>query len=260
MRRRKTRQRNERLAERRRGQRQPDPSRILIHRTEPPHRRPSDHGGSPTRPCVGHARGDLRLLRHADRPWRCGLSRAPRAPHRRAARRLPAAVLGALVGSFGERTIGVHGGTESTLRAVALSCGANPSSAQLPVVLADHRSGHARLCKPRHHAFGVRAELRRGGLRIGLLSDCGAELAECWSPTAFVPLVFSWQERCRKPDPRLHAPVARRHAVHRREVLATNALVPGASRYRVDPDDAVCEYMVDDPVSLLPLLGSARPV
>jgi len=120
----------------------------------------------------------------------------------------------ALAGSFGERTIGVHGGTESTLRAVALSCGANPSSAQLPVALAHHRSGHARLCKPRHHALGVLAELRRRGLRIGLLSDCGAELAECWSPTAFVPLVFSWQERCRKPDPRLHAPVARRLAVH----------------------------------------------
>jgi hypothetical protein len=45
MRRRKTRQRNKRLAERRRGQRQPDPSRILIHRTEPPRRRPSHHGG-----------------------------------------------------------------------------------------------------------------------------------------------------------------------------------------------------------------------
>ena len=108
----------------------------------------------------------------------------------------------ALAGSFGERTIGVHGGTESTLRAVALSCGANPSSAQLPVALAHHRSGHARLRKPRHHALGVLAEFRRRGLRIGLLSDCGAELAECWSPTAFVPLVFSWQERCRKPGPR----------------------------------------------------------
>ena len=32
----------------------------------------------------------------------------------------------ALAGSFGERTSGVHGGTESTLRVVALSCGANP--------------------------------------------------------------------------------------------------------------------------------------
>jgi putative hydrolase of the HAD superfamily len=97
----------------------------------------------------------------------------------------------ALAGSFGERTIRVHGGTESTLRAVALSCGASPSSAQLPVALAHHRSGHARLRKPRHHALGVLAELRRRGFRIGLLSDCGAELAECWSPTAFVPLVFS---------------------------------------------------------------------
>ena len=46
----------------------------------------------------------------------------------------------ALAGSFGERTIGVHGGTESTLRAVARSCGANPSSAQLAVALAHHRS------------------------------------------------------------------------------------------------------------------------
>ena len=45
MRRRKTHQRNKRLAERRRGQRQPDPSRILIHRTEPPRRRPSHDGG-----------------------------------------------------------------------------------------------------------------------------------------------------------------------------------------------------------------------
>ncbi len=71
----------------------------------------------------------------------------------------------ALAGSFGERTIGVHGGMESTLRAVALSCGANPSSAQLPIALAHHRSGHARLRKPRHHALGVLAELRRRPLR-----------------------------------------------------------------------------------------------
>ncbi|MCW2504795.1 MAG: transposase [Actinomycetia bacterium] len=54
-----------------------------------------------------------------------------------------------LAGSFGERTIGVHGGTESTLRAVARSCGANPSSAQLAVALPHHRSGHARLRQPR---------------------------------------------------------------------------------------------------------------
>lgn len=38
----------------------------------------------------------------------------------------------ALAGSFGERTIGFHGGTESPLSAVALSCGANLASAQLP--------------------------------------------------------------------------------------------------------------------------------
>ncbi|BFU43361.1 hypothetical protein [Krasilnikovia sp. MM14-A1004] len=137
---------------------------------------------------------------------------------------------------------------------MALSCEANPSSAQLPVALAHHRSGHARLRKPRHQALGVLAELRRRGFRIGLLSDCGAELAECWSPTAFVPLVFSWQERCRKPDPRLHAPVARRLAVHPEKCSSRTRW------YLVDPDDAVCEYTVDDPAGLLPLVGSAGPV
>jgi hypothetical protein len=43
-------------------------------------------------------------------------------------------------------------------------------------------------------------------------------------------------------------------------VLVTNALVPGAARYRADPDDAVGEYTVDDPAGLLPLVGSAGPV
>ena len=95
-----------------------------------------------------------------------------------------------------------------------------------------------------------------GGFRIGLLSDCGAELAECWSPTAFVPLVFSWQERCRKPDPRLHAPVARRLAVHPEKCSPRTRWSRGAARYRVDPDDAVCEYTVDDPAGVLYRLGT----
>jgi integrase len=62
MRRRKTRQRNKRLAERRRGHRQPDASRILIHRTEPPRRRPSHQGGL-GRVRVGHCVGvDLKTV------------------------------------------------------------------------------------------------------------------------------------------------------------------------------------------------------
>src|SRR5690348_12122079 len=94
---------------------------------EPPRRRPSHQRGSPARPCPGHARGDLRLLRHADRPS-AEEYREPFA-HR------TGGLLGvcrprfweALAGSFGERTIGVRGGAESTLRAVALSCRANPA-------------------------------------------------------------------------------------------------------------------------------------
>jgi hypothetical protein len=39
-------------------------------------------------------------------------------------------------------------------------------------------------------------------------------------------------------------------------VLATTALIPAAARYRVDPDDAVCEYTVDDPAEVLCRLGT----
>ena len=98
-----------------------------------------------------------------------------------------------------------------------------------------------------------------------------------WSPNAFVPLVLSWQERCRKPDPRLYATAARRLGVGpgecwyagdgggreltgarragMRPVLVTNAGVPGAARHRVDPGDVAWEYTVDDLTGLLPLLG-----
>ena len=132
MRRRKTRRRSERLAERRRGQRQPDPSWILIHRTERLAGGPrttgglrrvrvwalravifgyfgtlTDPGAEEYREPLAHRTGEL-LDGCRPRFWK------------------------ALAGSFGERTIGVHGGTESTLRAVALSCGANRSSASSP--------------------------------------------------------------------------------------------------------------------------------
>jgi hypothetical protein len=41
-------------------------------------------------------------------------------------------------------------------------------------------------------------------------------------------------------------------------VLVTNALVPGAARYRVDPDDAVCEYTAGRAIACSATDGMSR--
>jgi putative hydrolase of the HAD superfamily len=124
--------------------------------------------------------------------------------------------------------------------------------------------------------------LRAHGLRLGLISDCSSELCEAWPDTPYAPridaAVFSWQERRRKPDPRLYATVADRlgvpasacwyvgdggsrelqgaAAAGMRPVLVTNAGWPGAHAYRVDPDPFRPDLAVDDVADLMRLVGS----
>jgi putative hydrolase of the HAD superfamily len=74
-------------------------------------------------------------------------------------------------GSFGERAIEVHGGTESTLRAVAFTAERTRHPLSSPSRSRITGAGHALLRKPRHHALGVLAELWRRGLRIALFRE-----------------------------------------------------------------------------------------
>ncbi|GGM67762.1 HAD family hydrolase [Dactylosporangium sucinum] len=173
--------------------------------------------------------------------------------------------------SFGERITGRHGHTRPMLRAMAARCGAEPSEAQLDAAVAAHHAGSARLWAPRPGALETLALLRAAGFRIAVLSDCGAELCDGWPSTPYAPhvdaTVFSWQEGCRKPDPRLYATAAQRLGVAAREcwfvgdggsrehqgaraagmrpVLVTNAGYPGAWRFRDDPDTFVPELTID---------------
>ena len=185
----------------------------------------------------------------------------------------------AMVDTFGQRIIGVFGGTRSTLAAVARRCGVTPSEAALDRATAVHLAGAAPLRTPHPGALTMLATLRRCGLRLGLISDCSSELYESWPQTPYAPLidaaVFSWREGYRKPDPRLYATVAERLGVspgecwyvgdggsreHRgaaaagmRPVLVTNAGHPAAAGYRDDPDPYVPDLTVDD-VSAVPAL------
>lgn len=189
----------------------------------------------------------------------------------------------AMSSSFGERIIGVHGDTRATLAAMARRCGVRPDAATLDAAVAAQRSGAARIRRPRPGVLTVLDELRARGLKLGLVSDCSSELCEAWPDTPFAAridaAVFSWQERCRKPDPRLYRTVAARlgvppqacwyvgdggsrelqgaAAAGMHPVLVTNAGYPGAAAYRDDPDPFRPGLVVAD-VADLPAVGSAH--
>ncbi|MFG2044182.1 HAD family hydrolase [Dactylosporangium sp. NPDC048998] len=174
--------------------------------------------------------------------------------------------------TFTERITGVHGDTRGMLRMIAERCGTEPTAAQLDAAVEAHHAGAVPLWRPRPGALDVLAGLRARGLRLGVLSDCGAELCQGWPSTVYAPYidatVFSWQEGARKPDPRLYATAARRLGVaaaecwyvgdggsreHQgalaagmRPVLVTNAGYPGAARHRDDPDPFIPPITIED--------------
>lgn len=91
---------------------------------------------------------------------------------------------------------------------------------------------------PRAGAVETLRELRRRGLRVGLLSVCSEEVERAWPETAFRGLfdaeVFSCTEGLAKPDPRAYLTVAKRLGVEPADALfvgdGANDELAGAER------------------------------
>ena len=73
------------------------------------------------------------------------------------------------------------------------------------------------LLVPRPDAVSTLTELRRRGLRLGMISNASSELSGLWAESAFGPLfdaaLFSADERMMKPDRRLYERMAERLGV-----------------------------------------------
>jgi putative hydrolase of the HAD superfamily len=108
----------------------------------------------------------------------------------------------------------------------------------VPDVLAWRREVTRRCLVPRDDAPELLAELRRRGLRIGLISMCTQEVAELWQKTSLAPLVeepvFSCEVGLAKPDPRIYELACRRLGVAAEEALfvgdGANDELAGADR------------------------------
>jgi putative hydrolase of the HAD superfamily len=82
------------------------------------------------------------------------------------------------------------------------------------------------LAAPRHGVVDTLAELRRRGIRTGLITVCSDDVVDVWNETPFAGLfdaeVFSCSCGLRKPDPRIY-----RLALDRLAVAPTEALFVG---------------------------------
>jgi putative hydrolase of the HAD superfamily len=126
--------------------------------------------------------------------------------------------------SFPERATGSLGDLQQTLRTLALRCGAaDPDDKALRAACAARFASQQELFVLRADAAATLGRLRAMGLRVGVLSDCTVELAECWPSLPLAPLVdaavLSCLEGRRKPDPELFAAAASRLGVAPRECL-----------------------------------------
>jgi putative hydrolase of the HAD superfamily len=129
----------------------------------------------------------------------------------------------ALDESWAERATGVLGDLPATFRELARRHGVVPGDEALRAACSARRAAQDELFVFRDDALAVLAEVRSRGLRLGVLSDCTAELAEAWVRLPVAGLVDARVLSCeagrRKPDPELFAAIAGLLGVAMRDCL-----------------------------------------
>ncbi|MEV5383613.1 HAD family hydrolase [Streptomyces sp. NPDC052721] len=119
----------------------------------------------------------------------------------------------ALDASFPERATGDLGDLAATFHTLALRSGVDPSDEALAAACTARMAAQRELFVLRDDAATTLTALRAWGLRVGVLSDCTAELAQTWAQLPVAELVdarvLSCEEGRRKPDPELFHLIAR---------------------------------------------------
>jgi putative hydrolase of the HAD superfamily len=116
--------------------------------------------------------------------------------------------------SFDARATGFFGTPRETLLGICSMLGASPGAEALDKALMLRISIERRMATPRPESVLVLRSLRRRGVPVGMISDCGAETTAVWPdhPCAdlIIAPVFSCVVGRRKPDPNLYRLAASR--------------------------------------------------
>lgn len=146
--------------------------------------------------------------------------------HATIARRLgcdPAEFARVLDTTFVTRSSGGLGGPEEALRAVSVAAGGDPAPATLRAMAAERVAAVRVDTRLRPEAVPVLGSLRRRGLRLGVVSDCGPELPGFLPDLPVAALldtaVYSIQIGSCKPAPTIYLTACARLGVEPHECL-----------------------------------------
>ncbi len=125
--------------------------------------------------------------------------------------------------TFHDRASGLHGSIAKSIAAAAKQCSAIYKEEALEQAVIIRHEFTKTWLTPRSDAVSTIAELKGRGLKIGLLSNCTAEVPEIWPKIAFAPIIdqplFSCNEGLRKPMPEFYERALTRLGVQPAECL-----------------------------------------
>ena len=125
--------------------------------------------------------------------------------------------------TYPDRSTGRTGSGLDTMRLLARTLGGDDSDEAVHAAQAIRLATYARMAQPRANAAEVLQSLRANGLRIGVLSDCSAELPELWPDLPLAEYVgepvFSALVGERKPHVKMYTTVCERLDVEPGECL-----------------------------------------
>jgi len=125
--------------------------------------------------------------------------------------------------TFQERAQGKHGSVAKSIAAAATMNGGSINQEALPRAVEIRYEFTRGWLTPRKDALLTVTELKKRGLKIGLLSNCTDEVPEIWPSlniaSMFDEPLFSSQERLRKPLPEFY-----HRALERLNVVASECL------------------------------------
>lgn len=117
-------------------------------------------------------------------------------------------------GTFGDRTRGRFATIAENVEHVCITLGRRPSPSAIEAAAAHRREFSRTSMTPSDDVLDALRSLRAAGLKLGLLTNCGPDVAEIWSETPLAPYIdeptFSCCERMAKPDLLLYRSVCER--------------------------------------------------
>lgn len=112
------------------------------------------------------------------------------------------------VDTINERFTGVFKSPRANIEYICQKLGSSPNDENIESAARIRWDYTQRLLTPRTDAIETIKKLRAEGRKIGLLSDCSAEVPQLWKETAFASLidtsVFSCSVGLKKPNPRIY--------------------------------------------------------